>query len=251
MFCRCTPICLRVVTYHSRHLLCFRSEFLHRLLHYVQFVISANIHARCISLLRHVTFLADNDVNAHYHYLVAVLTGMKNNSGTTANVSMVMFGDKGTSHRYVLAEKNVELFQVGSEDWFLVAVKSSLGNMKKLIVWHDCSGMFPTWWVTDTPMSNLEFPCTHSDISRCGVCICMSATLYCIQSNVSGICTSALQSETMKSCLLHDNKSYFYILRWVCYFHERFTLTDVSTGFKRHPFIRLKNRCMQHDIITV
>ena len=98
-----------------------------------------------------MTFLADNDTNAHYYYLVTVLTGMMNNAGTTAKVFMIMFGDEGETKVHGLEDKHVDLFQVGSENWFLVAVKRSLGNLKTLIVWHDCSGMFPTWLVPDTP----------------------------------------------------------------------------------------------------
>ena len=105
-----------------------------------------------------MTFLADNDINAHYYYILTVLTGMMNNAGTTAKVFMIMFGDEGETKAHGLEDKHVDLFQVGSENWFLVACKRCLGNLKTLIVWHDCSGMFPTWLVPDTPYRTYQLP---------------------------------------------------------------------------------------------
>ena len=94
-----------------------------------------------------MTYLADNPADADYFYLIAVLTGWTKNAATTASVAMYLIGEEGTSATHVLEDKYVELFQIGSEDWFVVAEKASLGKLKSLVVWHNCSGDIPTWWV--------------------------------------------------------------------------------------------------------
>ena len=94
---------------------------------------------------RWVTYLADNVDNADHFYMVTVLTGMSKNSGTTATVSISITGAQGISATHTLCDHNVQLFQTGAEDWFLLAEDNSLGRLKGLNVWVDYSNTSPSW----------------------------------------------------------------------------------------------------------
>ena len=95
-----------------------------------------------------ITYLADNVFNAKRHYWVAILTGIR---GTTGEVSMRLIGDNGTSAKHVLEDKNtnVPLFQIGSEHWFILSERRSLGRLRTVVVWVDYSNAAPSWWVRD------------------------------------------------------------------------------------------------------
>ncbi|KAI0211040.1 Polycystic kidney disease protein 1-like 2 [Lamellibrachia satsuma] len=94
-----------------------------------------------------VTSLADNASDAHYYYLVTVLTCMMTQAGTTAYVSICMTGDKGPDAKHRLDDNNIVLFQVGSKDWFFVAEKGSLGILNTIDVWVDYSDTSPAWFL--------------------------------------------------------------------------------------------------------
>ena len=156
-----------------------------------------------------MTFLADNDINAHYYYLVTVLTGMMNNAGTTAKVFMIIFGDEGESKVHGLEDKHVDLFQVGSENWFLVAVKRSLGNLKTLIVWTDCSGMFPTWLVPYTPYRNCQLPYQFLSILSCVLAWGhKESIIVTIRINLTVVRTVTLSTEFCNIILQYESKHY-------------------------------------------
>ncbi|KAI0227879.1 Polycystic kidney disease and receptor for egg jelly-related protein, partial [Lamellibrachia satsuma] len=72
---------------------------------------------------------------------------MINQAGTTATISMRMTGDKRTGAKHVLEDANVHLFQIGSEDWFIVAEKHSLGSLTELVIWVDYSKAPPSWFL--------------------------------------------------------------------------------------------------------
>ena len=94
-----------------------------------------------------MTFLADNPTDVHHYYLVTVMTGWKANGGTTSNVGMYVVGMLGKSVRHILSDPEIESFQMGAEDSFILAEKYSLGPLKSVCVWHDCSGVSPAWFV--------------------------------------------------------------------------------------------------------
>ena len=92
-----------------------------------------------------MTYLADNVDGASYIYIITVLTGMFKKSATTAKVSIRIMGDKGTSEKHTLYDKNAQLFQPGDEDWFILAEAKCLGRLKGLTVWVDYSNTAPSW----------------------------------------------------------------------------------------------------------
>lgn len=100
----------------------------------------------CFGAFQHgVIILADNDPDAHYYYLVTVITGWKGGSGTTSTVAMCMTGTKGTSDRHLLESPGIIIHETGSENWFLLATPEWLGNLTQVCVWHSCSGLYPDW----------------------------------------------------------------------------------------------------------
>ena len=92
-----------------------------------------------------VTYLDDNGESAEHFYMLTVLTGMSKESATNASVFVRIGGDKGTSAKHALRDKNVKLFQRGAEDWFILAEDDSLGRLSDLTVWVDYSNTCPSW----------------------------------------------------------------------------------------------------------
>jgi len=92
-----------------------------------------------------VTYLADNIGGASYLYTITVFTGMSKEAATTAEISVCVKGDHGTSATHKLEDENVLLFQTGEEDWFIMAETKSLGRLKELTVWVDYSNTAPSW----------------------------------------------------------------------------------------------------------
>ena len=86
-------------------------------------------------------------LDAKYYYLLTVITGWKRDAGTSATVTMYMIGTLGVSEALVLADPSRFVHEAGAECWFLVATPSSLGQLRTLRVWHNCSGIFPSWYL--------------------------------------------------------------------------------------------------------
>jgi len=108
-----------------------------------------------------VIILADNQPGAHYFYLVTVITGWARGSGTTSSVTMYMSGTEGTSDRHVLEDTGGGVHDAGNENWFLIATPESLGNLRKVRVWHSSSGICPAWYVIRRNICvNKPVPCT-------------------------------------------------------------------------------------------
>ena len=102
---------------------------------------------RVVCLLQQgVIVLSDNDPDAHYFYLVTVITGWKSGAGTTSTVGMCMIGSQGTSARHLLEDPHRLVHEKGSDNWFLVATTRVLGDLRTVRVWHSCSGLFPSWY---------------------------------------------------------------------------------------------------------
>jgi len=106
-----------------------------------------------------VTILADNDPKDRYYYLLTVLTGWKNQAGTTSVVSFYMTGSDGISRTHVMMDEDKELFLTGAEDWFLATEPDGLGELEMVNVWIDCTGLFPAWSVF--PSLSVPPCCSH------------------------------------------------------------------------------------------
>ncbi|XP_071988971.1 lipoxygenase homology domain-containing protein 1 isoform X1 [Engystomops pustulosus] len=97
-------------------------------------------------------------------YEVIIVTGFEKGSGTDANVSLTMYGSNGDSGKHALKQKMRNLFERGKTNRFYIETLD-LGEMKKVRVEHDNSGLSPGWLLERVEVTNSAtgvttiFPC--------------------------------------------------------------------------------------------
>ncbi|XP_063819268.1 polycystin-1-like [Pseudophryne corroboree] len=79
-----------------------------------------------------------------YRYWVLVKTGWRRGAGTTAHVGICLYGLNQSGARDL---DNRGGFNTGSIDIFQVETDSNLGEIWKIRVWHDNTGLDPTWFL--------------------------------------------------------------------------------------------------------
>ncbi|XP_050949579.1 lipoxygenase homology domain-containing protein 1 isoform X3 [Labeo rohita] len=90
-------------------------------------------------------------------YTVSVKTSDVTAAGTDANVWMIIFGENGDTGTLTLKESNnTNKFERKQTDTFRFADVLSLGELSKVRIWHDNSGLAPGW--------HLEYVDVHDDI---------------------------------------------------------------------------------------
>ncbi|XP_078591714.1 uncharacterized protein LOC144870889 isoform X2 [Branchiostoma floridae x Branchiostoma japonicum] len=82
------------------------------------------------------------------HYVITIYTGYRAGAGTTAQVSIVLFGFMDESEPLHLCDDRRVLFQSGSEDSFLVSTERRLGPLTHVYVWHNNAGFSPGWFLS-------------------------------------------------------------------------------------------------------
>ncbi|CAI9161872.1 unnamed protein product [Rangifer tarandus platyrhynchus] len=101
-----------------------------------------------------VTVLADNDPSSQFHYLIEVSTGYRRRAATTANVVITLYGSEGRSQPHHLCDSEKAVFERGGLDVFLLGTPSSLGELHSLRLWHDNSGVSPSWYVSQVTVTD-------------------------------------------------------------------------------------------------
>lgn len=79
-------------------------------------------------------------------YLITVVTGCNFWAGTSSSVSLVMYGNAGRSKVFTLKDRTNTVFLRGDVDSFLVNCDKDLGNLEKIRIWTDHSGVDPAWY---------------------------------------------------------------------------------------------------------
>ncbi|XP_077358515.1 polycystin-1 isoform X3 [Festucalex cinctus] len=79
-----------------------------------------------------------------YHYRVLVKTGWRHGAGTTAHVGISLYGVNKSGSRHLQRDG---AFQRGSLDQFHLETDVSLGEVWKIRIWHDNTGLDPSWYV--------------------------------------------------------------------------------------------------------
>ncbi|XP_040885354.1 polycystin-1 [Toxotes jaculatrix] len=79
-----------------------------------------------------------------YHYRVLVKTGWRRGAGTTAHVGISLYGVNKSGSRHLQRDG---AFQRGSLDQFHLETDDSLGEVWKIRIWHDNTGLDPSWYV--------------------------------------------------------------------------------------------------------
>ena len=106
--------------------------------------------------------------DAVHRYSVSVTTGAWANSGTSANVSMILHGIESSSGVIELKtdqQESESTFSRGNTDKFFLAVDKQLGHLQKIRIGHDSSGECPSWFLNSISITEIEtnsrwiFPC--------------------------------------------------------------------------------------------
>uniref|UniRef100_UPI003AAB6BD9 polycystin-1 n=1 Tax=Centroberyx gerrardi TaxID=166262 RepID=UPI003AAB6BD9 len=79
-----------------------------------------------------------------YHYRVLVKTGWRRGAGTTAHVGISLYGVNKSGSRHLQRDG---AFQHGSLDQFHLETDDNLGEVWKICIWHDNTGLDPSWYV--------------------------------------------------------------------------------------------------------
>ncbi|XP_068614855.1 polycystin-1-like [Brachionichthys hirsutus] len=79
-----------------------------------------------------------------YHYRVLVKTGRRQGAGTTAHVGMSLYGVNKSGSRHLQRDG---AFQRGNLDQFHVETAGNLGEIWKIRIWHNNTGLDPSWYV--------------------------------------------------------------------------------------------------------
>ena len=74
--------------------------------------------------------------------------------GTTANVGMKIYGEYGKTSSKQLDKKWA--FQRNAQDTFIMAHDTNLGNIEKIMIWHDNSGLDPSWYLVQVIVKDLQ-----------------------------------------------------------------------------------------------
>uniref|UniRef100_A0A1A8UGE7 Polycystic kidney disease 1b n=1 Tax=Nothobranchius furzeri TaxID=105023 RepID=A0A1A8UGE7_NOTFU len=79
-----------------------------------------------------------------YQYRVLVKTGLRPGAGTTAHVGISLFGVSKSGSHHLQKEGS---FQRGGLDQFQVETYDNLGEIWKIRIWHDNTGLDPSWYI--------------------------------------------------------------------------------------------------------
>ncbi|XP_069057848.1 polycystin-1-like [Pleurodeles waltl] len=79
-----------------------------------------------------------------YKYWVIVKTGWKRGSGTTAHIGISLYGLNKSGSRHL---DKAWAFQRNSQDIFQVETDANLGEIWKIRIWHDNTGLDPSWYL--------------------------------------------------------------------------------------------------------
>lgn len=82
-----------------------------------------------------------------YRYELQLSTGIWYDSGTSANVFIVLEGELGSSRPYQLKGGSRIPFARGSITSFTLSLCKNIGPLQSVRVWHDNSGKSPSWFL--------------------------------------------------------------------------------------------------------
>ncbi|XP_044184688.1 polycystic kidney disease protein 1-like 2 [Acropora millepora] len=103
-----------------------------------------------------------------FQYQLTIVTGVWMNSGTDANVTIVIYGSDTESQPIILNRDMMESRKIlarGNEDQFVIHLPAALGEVQYVRIWHDNSGKTPSWFLSYVTIKDLQtentltFPC--------------------------------------------------------------------------------------------
>lgn len=75
-------------------------------------------------------------------------------TGTTAHVGIRLFGEYGRSARQHVMKAGA--FQRNCSDTFIIAYDVNLGDLQRLHIWHDNSGLSPSWYLSHVIINDMQ-----------------------------------------------------------------------------------------------
>ena len=105
-----------------------------------------------------VTPLPSNDPRDLFGYEVIVFTGFDSSAGTTADVFIVLTGafEQTQTRRLLDLEPVRRKFQRGNIDNFLLTVPRPLGEILGIRIWHNNTGLDPSWFLSRVLVRDLQ-----------------------------------------------------------------------------------------------
>lgn len=99
-----------------------------------------------------------SDDESAYCYKISIETGMWYGNGTTADVTINMYGTEGCSGPLYLNNPNSEkrFFSRSSINVFYVSLPQSLGQLNKIKVQHNNGGSNPSWYLKDVFIVDIQ-----------------------------------------------------------------------------------------------
>ncbi|XP_032172199.1 oxygen-regulated protein 1 isoform X4 [Mustela erminea] len=86
---------------------------------------------------------------------VTIVTGDLENAGTTATVSLYVYGEATCSGPIILGSGKYQLFNPNSADIFKINLKD-IGEIYKLRIGHDNGGKDPAWYLEEIRLENID-----------------------------------------------------------------------------------------------
>ncbi|CAH1259012.1 PKD1L3 [Branchiostoma lanceolatum] len=99
-------------------------------------------------------------------YEVMVYTGTRANAGTSAEVFLVLKGEKGQSGPHVLEDKARITFKQGAVDTFVVTSPVPLGPIYAIHIWHNNIGPYPSWYLDQVIVTDLQEDAKHTFLCK-------------------------------------------------------------------------------------
>ena len=93
-----------------------------------------------------------------YNYEISIQTGMWLDNGTTANVSIILFGEEEPSDTILFMDlwRERKLFTRGSVNTFSFDLPRRLGQVYKVRIWHDNGGKSPSWFLYEVVVKDVS-----------------------------------------------------------------------------------------------
>ncbi|XP_028400602.1 uncharacterized protein LOC114523771 [Dendronephthya gigantea] len=103
-----------------------------------------------------VTALSSNKSSDKYFYEVTIHTGSVYNAGTSAHVSIKVSGSEEDLGPRVLYDPTRQCFQRSAIDTFLISSRDFIGDISYLQIWHDNTGVSPSWYLDKIVIRDLS-----------------------------------------------------------------------------------------------
>ncbi|XP_075529149.1 uncharacterized protein LOC142560737 isoform X1 [Dermacentor variabilis] len=105
-----------------------------------------------------IEYLAENEQDDAFGYLVSVYTWFLKGSGTTSRVLLVVHGSDDESREVVLRDgaRNPLALQAGGRDWYFLSHPSSLGDVEAISLTLELKGNESSWHLRTVVVRDLQ-----------------------------------------------------------------------------------------------